>query len=60
MRSKKPEELLAFSKDCLEHVVPAYCPIITKHMNDPYTKEQKEWQSVRRGRYVEFNLVYDR
>ena len=29
-------------------------------MNLEYTQEHKEWQQVRRGRYVEFNLVYDR
>jgi coproporphyrinogen III oxidase len=29
-------------------------------MNLPYSDEQKEWQQIRRGRYVEFNLVYDR
>jgi len=60
LNDKSPEQTLEFSKDCLEHVVEAYCPIIRKHMNDPYTPEQKEWQQVRRGRYVEFNLVYDR
>ncbi len=28
--------------------------------NDPYTPEQKQWQQLRRGRYVEYNLIYDR
>lgn len=58
--SKSQTETLAFSEDCMKHVVEAYCPIIKKHMNDAYTPEQKQWQAVRRGRYVEFNLVYDR
>ncbi|PIO23671.1 hypothetical protein AB205_0181450 [Aquarana catesbeiana] len=31
-----------------------------KHKNDPFTPEEKQWQQLRRGRYVEFNLVYDR
>mmetsp|Transcript_10172 Transcript_10172/g.25358 ORF Transcript_10172/g.25358 Transcript_10172/m.25358 type:complete len:366 (-) Transcript_10172:793-1890(-) len=54
------EEIIKFSEDALNHVVEAYCPIIKKHKNDPFTPEQKQWQQVRRGRYVEFNLVYDR
>merc|ERR1711998_208042 len=41
-------------------VVKAYLPIVAKHKDDPFTTEQKEWQLMRRGRYVEFNLVYDR
>ena len=38
----------------------AYLPIVQKHKDDPFTQKQKEWQLMRRGRYVEFNLVYDR
>jgi coproporphyrinogen III oxidase len=41
-------------------VTKAYLPIVQKHMDDPFTQKQKEWQLMRRGRYVEFNLVYDR
>lgn len=38
----------------------AYVPIVEKHKTESYTPEQREWQEIRRGRYVEFNLVYDR
>ena len=38
----------------------AYMPIAKKHRDDPYTEEQREFQAFRRGRYVEFNLVFDR
>ena len=39
---------------------PAYVPLVVKHKDDDFTPKQKEWQQMRRGRYVEFNLVYDR
>lgn len=55
-----PETILKFSTDCAAAVVPAYVPLVVKHKNDPYNTRQKEWQQMRRGRYVEFNLVYDR
>lgn len=58
--NKDPEEHFAFSKDAVNSVVDAYGPIIQKHKNDDYTQKDKEWQLMRRGRYVEFNLVYDR
>lgn len=38
----------------------AYLPIVKKHQDDPYTEDQREFQAYRRGRYVEFNLVFDR
>ncbi|WP_299430746.1 oxygen-dependent coproporphyrinogen oxidase [uncultured Maribacter sp.] len=38
----------------------AYIPIVIKRKDLPYTKEQRDWQEVRRGRYVEFNLVHDK
>ena len=41
-------------------MVPAYLPAVAKHKDDDFTPKQKEWQQMRRGRYVEFNLVYDR
>ena len=57
---RDPDTIFEFSKECLNNVVNAYGPIIKKHKDDPFTQEQKEWQLMRRGRYVEFNLVYDR
>ena len=40
--------------------LPAYVPIAERRMNEPYTQREREFQLIRRGRYVEFNLVYDR
>lgn len=60
LNDRDPEQLLAFAGDCLDSVVPAYGPIVKKNMDKPFTQQEKEWQLIRRGRYVEFNLVYDR
>ncbi|GGE13765.1 oxygen-dependent coproporphyrinogen oxidase [Psychroflexus salis] len=38
----------------------AYLPIVEKRKKLNYTKEQRNWQEIRRGRYVEFNLVHDK
>lgn len=38
----------------------AYAPIVEKRKDLPYSKEQRDWQEIRRGRYVEFNLVHDK
>lgn len=38
----------------------AYVPIVERRMNLPFTEEQRTWQEIRRGRYVEFNLVHDK
>ena len=37
-----------------------YMPIVRKRQPLPHTEAQKEWQLLRRGRYIEFNLLYDR
>jgi coproporphyrinogen III oxidase len=40
--------------------LPSYLPIVERRRSLPYTPAQREWQELRRGRYVEFNLLYDR
>ncbi len=43
-----------------DHYLPAYLPIVTKRKATPYGERERDFQLYRRGRYVEFNLVYDR
>ncbi|EPX61243.1 Coproporphyrinogen III oxidase, aerobic [Cystobacter fuscus DSM 2262] len=54
------EREFAFVKDVSRAFLPAYLPIAERRKDTPYTEEQRAWQEVRRGRYVEFNLVWDR
>lgn len=49
-----------FSKACGYALTDSYIPIIEKRRHIPFTPENKYWQEIRRGRYVEFNLVHDR
>jgi coproporphyrinogen III oxidase len=60
LNDREPEKIIDFAEDCLNAVVPAYVPILMKHKDDPFTQKQKNWQQMRRGRYTEFNLIYDR
>ncbi len=43
-----------------EHFLPAYLPILGRRKDTPFGSREREFQAYRRGRYVEFNLVYDR
>ena len=49
-----------FGKACGDAFINAYIPIVEKRKDTKYTEANKHWQEIRRGRYVEFNLVHDR
>jgi coproporphyrinogen III oxidase len=54
------EREFEFVKDAGHAFLPSYLPIAERRKDTPYTEAHRFWQEVRRGRYVEFNLVYDR
>jgi coproporphyrinogen III oxidase len=54
------ERSFAFMQSVGDHYIPAYLPIVQRRREQPYTDREREFQLYRRGRYVEFNLVYDR
>ncbi len=54
------ERCFAFTKSVGDHYLPAYLPIVARRKNTPFGERERDFQLYRRGRYVEFNLVYDR
>lgn len=54
------DRCFAFLQSVGNSYVPAYAPIVKKRMNTPFGERERDFQLYRRGRYVEFNLVYDR
>jgi coproporphyrinogen III oxidase len=54
------ERCFKFIQSIGDHYLNAYLPIVRRRKNTAYNKEQRQFQLYRRGRYVEFNLVYDR
>ena len=54
------EHCFDFLKAVGQGFIDAYVPIINRRKNDEYTEQQRQFQLYRRGRYVEFNLVFDR
>ena len=54
------EQTFAFVQDAGQAFLPAYLPIVEKRRNETFTERERHFQLLRRGRYVEFNLVYDR
>ena len=54
------DKCFAFVKKVADGFIQGYQPIVNQRKQMPYTAQQKEFQLYRRGRYVEFNLLYDR
>ncbi|MCI5082413.1 MAG: oxygen-dependent coproporphyrinogen oxidase [Saprospiraceae bacterium] len=54
------EDRFAFVKEVGELFAPLYVHLLHKHKADAYSEAHKQWQALRRGRYVEFNLVWDK
>jgi coproporphyrinogen III oxidase len=54
------ERCFAFMQSVGNHYTKAYIPIVQTRKDTPYTEKERDFQLYRRGRYVEFNLVYDR
>ena len=48
------------TKSVGDHFLPAYVPLLERRLNAPYGEPERDFQAYRRGRYVEFNLVWDR
>lgn len=49
-----------FVTDAGRSFTEAYLPILRRRLEEPYGEQEREWQEIRRGRYVEFNLIHDR
>jgi coproporphyrinogen III oxidase len=58
--SGSPEDDFAFTRDVGEAFLAAYPEIVRRRLHEKFTPEEREAQLIRRGRYVEFNLLYDR
>ncbi|KAG9243149.1 coproporphyrinogen iii oxidase-like protein [Calycina marina] len=57
---KDKENTFAFVQSVANSFLPSYLPILTKRKDLTFSEKEREWQQIRRGRYVEFNLVHDR
>jgi len=55
-----PERELGFVRTCGDSFLSAYVPIVERRREDAYGERERQFQLLRRGRYVEFNLLYDR
>ena len=58
--NKSMEDWYGFVTDCGNSFLEAYVPIVMKRKEMEYGEQQRAWQEIRRGRYVEFNLVHDK
>lgn len=54
------DSCFSLTKSVGNHFLPAYVPLLERRLNTPYGEQERDFQAYRRGRYVEFNLVWDR
>ena len=54
------ERSFALLQSVGDHFLAAYLPVLQRRKDTPFTQDERDWQLLRRGRYVEFNLVWDR
>lgn len=54
------QQIFDFVKEVGSAFAPIYTRFMAAHKDETYNEEEKNWQLIRRGRYVEFNLVYDK
>ncbi|MGE0867041.1 MAG: oxygen-dependent coproporphyrinogen oxidase [Kofleriaceae bacterium] len=55
-----PDPMFTFVRELGQSFTQAYLPIVERRRNESFGEREREWQLQRRGRYVEFNLIYDR
>ena len=60
LRKGGKEECFSFVEDCASGFLESYIPILDRRKGMQFDEAQKVWQRIRRGRYVEFNLIHDR
>jgi coproporphyrinogen III oxidase len=59
-QNRTDEFWLKFSKSMGDSFLRAYLPIVERRRKEPFTEKERHWHEIRRGRYVEFNLIHDR
>ncbi|KZP04278.1 coproporphyrinogen III oxidase [Athelia psychrophila] len=59
-RPRTPDEIFQFVQSLGNAFIPSYLPVLERRISTPSDEHKRRWQLLRRGRYVEFNLVYDR
>lgn len=57
---RSDEDWYLFTTETGEKFIESYLPILNRRLKEPYNSSQRYWQEIRRGRYVEFNLIHDR
>lgn len=60
VKNKEKEKLFSFLQSVGNSFIPIYAELVNRNKDKTFTPKNKEWQFIRRGRYAEFNLVYDR